>query len=407
MDEITNEEFLISFLLARVESMLGQYNFDFQRYNRAIEESGDRQRASEESVDTDFFTHNLVLLEGIYNDLPRYREFLSFFNPTQQLIKQFDNLTRSYIDSWVRADFYENLFEELLQSLDSENHLTSIKGELKTILFRRGKEDSKRNKLNRLLQRYYQLLYLLPDERKVLLYALFQTFGGNFGNDGIAKLTLYFYSYVFEWATRRYKLLIEQIADDFLRKKCLHITDADDTKSYIKEYRYNDPKDYLDIREDLVFLSYAMKNKFLAFLFFVYSCSGKSLLYVDWIFSHEESDSFLLKENLAIFLNASHRFVFLESLESILDTKLAYQTSYTKHRKMVREWCAWEMGVFFNRASFCSCYLCSYSCCSVCSWNNYSYHGNSTAMKRSSIVSGRYESSLFLNDLGIMDWSKL
>ena len=93
-----------------------------------------------------------------------------------------------------------------------------------------------------------------------------------------------------------------------------------------------------------VFLSYAYEyeDRLYTLCLFIYMAYRDVNLYVDWICCDNNSPNFNIKQNLHKELQNSNQLLLLRTVNSELNIR---------GRKMIRGWCSWELGVFYNVSS--------------------------------------------------------
>ena len=87
------------------------------------------------------------------------------------------------------------------------------------------------------------------------------------------------------------------------------------------------------------FLSYAYYDKGLTQALFFYFWIRSGFLYVNWMWDGVHSHSSITKRKLEKALNDSDQFLFLRTANSELGIR----------GNKVRQWCAWEIGNFYNK----------------------------------------------------------
>ena len=87
------------------------------------------------------------------------------------------------------------------------------------------------------------------------------------------------------------------------------------------------------------FLSYAYEDKGLSLCLFLYFFKNGGFLYVDWMWNGRISDPDVLKENIRKNLDNSEQLLFLRSARSEFSKS---------HNLMIKPWCAWEIGNYYD-----------------------------------------------------------
>lgn len=179
-------------------------------------------------------------------------------------------------------------------------------------------------------------------------------FTTKYKRSNLSNMYFYFYTTVFAYISEHYKYLLDQLANHYLKQICNGIDPNETAKEFIQKNKELDiPIDhYLDTGEKFTFLSYAFHDKLVSFLLFLEAKTEGIVLYVDWMYSSDLSeDSERLKNNLNYFLNASNKLLFLRSVNSELNTYVTMYGLFRENKKMVRQWCSWEIGNFYTYSS--------------------------------------------------------
>lgn len=92
-----------------------------------------------------------------------------------------------------------------------------------------------------------------------------------------------------------------------------------------------------------VFLSYAYDDKLYTVGLFFYFAQYNIFLYVDWMQNDKATNGVILKSVLSRELETSSQLLFLDTMSSQL------QINGNWH---VRQWCAWEIGVYYSPNDF-------------------------------------------------------
>lgn len=171
----------------------------------------------------------------------------------------------------------------------------------------------------------------------------------------LSNMYFYFYNKVFAYVSEYYEILLDSLAEYYIREICINIPNEKSCKDFIYEERQNEKiiTDYLSIGDKFTFLSYAFKDKLVSFLLFLEARESNIVLFVDWMYNYDYSEvpknhAVNLKRSLAYFLNASNKLLYLRSINSELNTSVTLYGKFGKRQKMVRQWCSWEIGNFYK-----------------------------------------------------------
>ena len=109
-------------------------------------------------------------------------------------------------------------------------------------------------------------------------------------------------------------------------------------KSFVRE---NASRLISDNNEHMIqtFLSYAFKDKGLSFVLFLYFLNNGGFLFVDWMLNDDSRKPIVLKRYLFERLKESEQFLFFRTSNS----EFKASSSFT-----IRQWCAWECGVYYS-----------------------------------------------------------
>lgn len=194
---------------------------------------------------------------------------------------------------------------------------------------------------------------------KVLLReAIIDLFSNKYQRNNLSNMYFYFYYKTYAYISEYYKNILDLLADFFIRELCIDIPDDISAKRFINEQR-NHVKEkkaitnFLNIGNKFTFLSYAFHDKLISFLIFLEARSKKTVLFVDWMYSvdyttDKEYGTINLKNNLNYFLSESNKLLFLRSINSELNTAVTIRGLFAENKKMVRQWCSWEIGNFYR-----------------------------------------------------------
>lgn len=90
------------------------------------------------------------------------------------------------------------------------------------------------------------------------------------------------------------------------------------------------------------FLSYAYDDKGITLGLYLYFLNHGGFLYIDWMW-HGRLKGINIKDSVNAELNKSIQFLFLRSPNSELET--------SQGERMIRQWCSWEIGRYYNLKS--------------------------------------------------------
>ena len=99
------------------------------------------------------------------------------------------------------------------------------------------------------------------------------------------------------------------------------------------------------------FLSYAYFDKGVTLGLYIYFQINGVMLYVNWMWSGLNTDSWITKDQLDKELETSIQFLFLRSINSELEY---YGSSH------IRQWCSWEIGNYYTKRKNSKYYLSFY-----------------------------------------------
>lgn len=96
-----------------------------------------------------------------------------------------------------------------------------------------------------------------------------------------------------------------------------------------------------------VFLSHAFKDKLIALSLFLFFGRNNCYLYVDWLVQDRIDNIHELKSSLKKEINRCGQLLFLQTPNSELFIEIENKTRI-KYEHHVRQFCAWEIGVFYE-----------------------------------------------------------
>lgn len=277
--------------------------------------------------------HNKLELQRLNPEDEAIDEFISILHLLNDLDRKFKELIVEYINSFKDGSTYEIIKKELLTTIDSNYEVV----------------DQQENQ-----------------SKYILINAIEDLFTVQYQKSSLSNLYFYFYTKVFGYISEYYDDLLEFLADFYVREKCLGIRADQRAKDFIFEQRTQNTNNqveniesYLDIGGKFTFLSYSFNDKLASFLVFLEARNNGVLLFIDWMFSKDflnaegnidiRKRSIELKDSLDYFLKASKNLMFLRSINSELYTSVTIRGNFAKNNKMVRQWCAWEIGSFYSK----------------------------------------------------------
>lgn len=198
----------------------------------------------------------------------------------------------------------------------------------------------------------------IDNTKEILSKAINDLFSVKYQRKNLSSIYFYFYNKIFAYISEYYSDLLDVLADFYIRENCIGISVSESAKDYIsksiedkKNQRY-DITEFMKIGDNFTFLSYAFKDKLMSFLLFLEARSNKIVLFVDWMYSKNYSNRTVeLEANLNYFLNVSKQILFLRSINSELNTSVTVRGLFSENKKMVRQWCSWEIGNFYKCSS--------------------------------------------------------
>lgn len=272
---------------------------------------------------------NQLPLKGIDNFYPSQnttgslREFIEILKILNDLDVKFKELIEKYRDSYKYEHTYMEIRERLLDIIERSQ---------------------------------------FGNPNKLLKEAINDLFSNKYQRSSLSNMYFYFYNKIFAYISEYYKKLLDILADFYIRTICIDIPEDKLAKDFIYEERKQGKEqgkvitDFLDIGDKFTFLSYAFQDKLMSFLIFLEARSKKIVLFVDWMYSidytsDDSNGSIDLKSNLNYFLNESNKLLFLRSINSELNTSVTIRGLFAENKKMVRQWCSWEIGNFYKSSS--------------------------------------------------------
>lgn len=192
------------------------------------------------------------------------------------------------------------------------------------------------------------------DSIRILNEAIEDIFSKEYQKKNLRTIYFYFYNKIFAYISEYYSDLLDQLADYYIRKLCIGIEIDQTAKTYIREQKKQKVSinNFLNVGNKFTFLSYAFHDKLMSFLLFLEARSEEIVLFVDWMYCENyEYETMALKENLSYFLKQTKKMLFLRSINSELNTSVTVYGLFAKNKKMVRQWCSWEIGNFYNHSS--------------------------------------------------------
>lgn len=263
----------------------------------------------------------------------------------------FDRNVRKQLDSFIKLlyliekvdkEFYDKI-EEYKDVQKGEFEYITIENELNNAIYDNSSNDS-----------------LITTFMLKIIEEVFQNKHKRKGKP-VQFLYLTFYQLINGYISTYFEPLINVLANKLI---CDSIYDEDtvDAKNYIDEqFAINKPvQDYMDLKEEAIFLSYAYNDRFYSFLLFLEALSLNKFLFIDWMLNSEtkienkdtssikKDKAVRLKEKLKYFLDASSKLLLLRSLSSELHIYPRYEYETEFLMKQVRQWCSWEIGYFYN-----------------------------------------------------------
>lgn len=270
--------------------------FNYLNFSKSTLKFDNNDSLTRERRDTDTFN---VLLEfqNLLDRLPRLND-------------RFEQLIENYKYVNKREEDYQNIHMDLLNHIGTEENVV-------TKLF------------NNALETLFSLEYY---------------------KHSVSSLRYYFYNILFTNISLHFENLISFLGELFLRDVFSFEREVFNGKTikdvfHEKELSGKPITQFLKKEYEFDFLSYSFNDKFLTFLLFVEARKEKKVLYIDWMYQNKIDDIKTLKKSLCHYLCLSKKFLFLETLNSNFEEI----NDNTRMQKMVRQWCAWEQGIYYKR----------------------------------------------------------
>lgn len=210
------------------------------------------------------------------------------------------------------------------------------------------------NTLKNVINEFEENNMSTENPKLILKESLKDLFTTKYKRSNLSNMYFYFYTTIFAYISEHYNHLLDQLANYYLKQICIGIDYNENVKEFVQKNRKLEKPihQFLDIGKKFTFLSYAFHDKLVSFLLFLEAKTEDIVLFVDWMYSSDLSqEPDKLKKNLNYFLNASNKLLFLRSVNSELHTYVKTYGLFRQNKRMVRQWCSWEIGNYYTYSS--------------------------------------------------------
>lgn len=300
------------------------------------------------SITSSFSIENQISWDIIdEKEYKKYREQPSRNSFNKLPINKIKKLEKNHYLNEALLDFIETL--KILEKLDSK-YKELIKAYSNVSKYNNDYQLIK-EKLKDNINNFQTNDMATRNPKLIILAAIDDLFSKKYRRSNLTNMYFYFYNTIFAYISEYYNDLLNQLAEYYLNKLCTGIDNGESVKAYIYKNKKEGKRlsSYLDINQNFTFLSCAFRDKLMSFLVFLEAKSKNIILFVDWMYSYDySSKTEELKNNLSYFLKEVDNLLFLRSINSELNTYVTTYGLFAQNKKMVRQWCSWEIGHFYN-----------------------------------------------------------